>query len=291
MSKQVAVTGASGLLGRAVATYFEQHGDEVLHLAFSRTDKKSNYLKLDFTDEEAVGRFFASHQIDGAAERRPDVAEALNVQSPLLLATFAKKYGFTLIVISTDYVFNGKNPPYETDSPTDPLNAYGQSKVDAEQAVLTQREEGAKVTVLRVPILYGRTEYNAESAVNIIRDVVEDQSGKQYKMDHVQRRYPTNVDDVARVLFDLTHLGKPLPFIVHYCSPSPALSKWDMTQIIARHLHLPISHITPETVVPPGATSRPQDAQLSTRSLQDIGVDVDEEMSFDDWWREYVKAS
>ena len=33
--------------------------------------------------------------------------------------------------------------------------------------------------------------------------MVEDQSGKTYKMDHVQSRFPTNVEDVARVLYDL----------------------------------------------------------------------------------------
>ena len=34
--------------------------------------------------------------------------------------------------------------------------------------------------------------------------VAEDQSGKEYKMDHYQVRFPTNVEDVARVLVDLT---------------------------------------------------------------------------------------
>lgn len=58
-----------------------------------------------------------------------------------------------------------------------------------------------------VPVLtctsYGRTEYNSESAVNYLVDVVQDQSGKAYSMDHYQVRQPTNVADVARVLYDL----------------------------------------------------------------------------------------
>jgi hypothetical protein len=33
--------------------------------------------------------------------------------------------------------------------------------------------------------------------------VVEDQSGKEYKMDHYQVRFPTNVSDIGRVLYDL----------------------------------------------------------------------------------------
>lgn len=36
--------------------------------------------------------------------------------------------------------------------------------------MLAEQEKGAKATVLRVPILYGRVEYNAESAVNLLQD-------------------------------------------------------------------------------------------------------------------------
>ena len=53
---------------------------------------------------------------------------------------------------------------------------------------------------------YGKTEYNAESAVNILIDVVKVQ--KQVKMDHWSPRYPTNVEDVARVLLDIGGICK-----------------------------------------------------------------------------------
>lgn len=96
-----------------------------------------------------------------------------------------------------------RSPPYEVNDTPDPLQMYGRQKLDGEKAVLAEHEKGAKVTVLRIPILYGRTEYNAESAVNVLRDVVEDQSGKTYKMDARQTRFPTNVEDIGRVLYDL----------------------------------------------------------------------------------------
>lgn len=49
--------------------------------------------------------------------------------------------------------------------------------------------------------------------------VIQDQSGKEYKMDHVQVRFPTNVEDVARVLYDLTRKSpalSPLPLPDHH---------------------------------------------------------------------------
>lgn len=40
-------------------------------------------------------------------------------------------------------------------------------------------------------------------ALNLLTEVVKDQSGKKYSMDDYQIRNPTNVADVARILYDL----------------------------------------------------------------------------------------
>jgi S-adenosylmethionine synthetase len=56
---------------------------------------------------------------------------------------------------------------------------------------------------------YGPAPSNAESAINILVDVVRDQSGKKYTMDHYQTRFPTNVLDIASFfvrLASMTHL-------------------------------------------------------------------------------------
>ena len=73
---------------------------------------------------------------------------------PRHLAILAVKYNFRLVYISTDFVFDGRDPeqlPYKTTAKTNPLQFYGRTKRDGEQAVL----EGASgnSTVLRVPIL------------------------------------------------------------------------------------------------------------------------------------------
>lgn len=50
---------------------------------------------------------------------------------------------------------------------------------------------------------YGPAPSNADSAVNILLDAVQDQSGKKYTMDHYQTRFPTNVLDIAGFLVRL----------------------------------------------------------------------------------------
>jgi hypothetical protein len=57
--------------------------------------------------------------------------------------------------------------------------------------------------VLRVPVLYGPAESNAESAVNVLMDSVQkaQKEGVKISMDHWALRYPTNTEDVARVCY------------------------------------------------------------------------------------------
>lgn len=51
---------------------------------------------------------------------------------------FLASVGASVIYISTDYVFDGKNPPYkETDTPN-PLNKYGKSKLEGEKVTLAE---------------------------------------------------------------------------------------------------------------------------------------------------------
>ena len=103
--------------------------------------------------------------------------------------------------ISTDYVFDGRSPPYKIDSEPNPLNKYGKSKLDGEKVVLEASKgarddqykcklmqdcnvivwqwfSGASILeniVLRVPLLYGPIEFIEESAVTILFRQVSDQ--------------------------------------------------------------------------------------------------------------------
>lgn len=71
--------------------------------------------------------------------------------------------------------------------------------------MLAGLKQGGTGTILRVPVLYGDVQYNAESAITILLDVVLDvaKGEKEVKMDAWALRRPTNVADVARVLVAL----------------------------------------------------------------------------------------
>ncbi|KAI9469939.1 MAG: hypothetical protein EXX96DRAFT_644705 [Benjaminiella poitrasii] len=263
------ITGASGLL--------------VIGTAYSRA--KNGLVKLDLTDAAAVEKFFKEQKPDVlvhcAAERRPDVAEQdhegvlrLNIETPKRLATICQELGIMLIYISTDYVFDGKNPPYEVDDKPNPLQFYGETKLGGEEAIKSVYPDAV---ILRVPILYGKTEYNSESAINTLIDVVLNHD-KAATVDNVSSRYPTNVEDVARVLKDLsvTKLKdhKNIKGIYHFTGQE-CMTKYQICEVLSTVLDAPIDHLTAQNTVDKSASvSRPENSHLSNKRLQETGIDT-----------------
>jgi dTDP-4-dehydrorhamnose reductase len=73
-------------------------------------------------------------------------AHAINATAPGVLAEEAKILGAALIHYSTDFVFDGtKTTPYVETDPTNPLGAYGQTKLDGENAL--EQVGGASITL------------------------------------------------------------------------------------------------------------------------------------------------
>ncbi|MFT0534099.1 dTDP-4-dehydrorhamnose reductase [Castellaniella hirudinis] len=138
---RILVTGANGQLGRSLQALAAPLAGRI-HYAF--TDRDS----LDITSDAAIGRWLDAHPadclvnaaaytaVDRAADEL-DTALAINAQAPALLARHCARRGMRLLHVSTDYVFDGTlDRPYRADDPTRPLNTYGRSKRQGEEAVL-----------------------------------------------------------------------------------------------------------------------------------------------------------
>ena len=86
------------------------------------------------------------------AESEPEAAMRINGAAPGVLAAEARRLGALLVHYSTDYVFDGaKEAPYTEKDRTNPLNVYGKSKLEGEQAIAAS---GCRHLVLRTSWVY-----------------------------------------------------------------------------------------------------------------------------------------
>lgn len=86
------------------------------------------------------------------AESEPELAMAVNAIAPGVIAQEAERIGAVLIHYSTDYVFDGKKgTAYVEDDATNPINIYGQTKLEGERLI---QEVGGKFLIFRTSWLY-----------------------------------------------------------------------------------------------------------------------------------------
>ena len=284
---KVAVIGASGLLGRAVASELAAAtGWWIAQTALRRAGAQQT--PLDIRDAQAVAHYVEREAPDAiviaAAERRPDVCEhdpdaarALNVDAARHIAAAARRRGAWVLSISTDYVFDGTKPPYRCDDAAHPLNAYGRSKLDGERALLDATDAGL---VLRLPLLYGPVVHWQESAVtSLVPAIMASARGGGRSapavMDAWATRYPTFTPDVACVIRQLLarHAdGKPVCGIAHWSGDEP-MTKYDIARRLAAALGANARHarlVAQDS--PVDATPRPRDCHLDASRLEALGI-------------------
>ena len=276
----ILITGASGLLGRAVRHACTQvPAWHVSGLAFSRAHNGLD--RLDLCDARAVKEYLDARQpriiLHCAAERRPDQSEnapeatmRLNVEATARLAKWAAANGAWMVFISTDYVFDGVTPPYQPNAPTNPLNLYGRSKRDGELAVWAETSDAC---VLRVPILYGDVENLDESVITGLARQIREAKGQPLTLDDWATRYPTCVDDVAVVLRQMIERRRSHPDFCgtfHWSGAEP-FTKFGMGHVIAKLLALDPDSLAPNPHPPTGAP-RPKDCHLDCSDMEHIGI-------------------
>lgn len=158
---RILVLGASGYVGGAVYEAFARRHEVV---GTSGRHAVPGLHPVDLRDEAAL-REVAGSGFDlivhsagiadlGVAEADPALAIALNARSTeVVLAAISSPT--KLVYLSSDNVFPGTAESYTEDDERSPINAYGRSKVAAEDAVL---RSGAHL-VIRLPLMFGRSPY------------------------------------------------------------------------------------------------------------------------------------
>jgi dTDP-4-dehydrorhamnose reductase len=221
---KVFVTGVGGQLGHDVMNELHKRGYEGVGSDIAPAYSGANdgspvctmpYVQLDITDSEAVNTVLTKIAPDVvvhcAAWTAVDMAEddenvekvrAINAGGTQNIANVCKQLGSKMVYISTDYVFDGQgDTPWEPDCKDyQPLNVYGQTKLDGELAVANTLE---KFFIVRIAWVFGlngknfiKTMLNVGQKYDTVR-VVNDQIGT-----------PTYTLDLSRLLVDMIETEK-----------------------------------------------------------------------------------
>ena len=283
---KVFVTGVNGQLGHDVMNELSKRGYESIGSditdMYSGVDDgtavtKMPYTKLDITDRNAVEKVITDicpdTVIHCAAWTAVDLAEdpdkvdkvrAINATGTQYIADVCKKLDCKMTYISTDYVFNGQGTtPWDPDCKEyNPLNVYGQTKLEGELAVANTLN---KYFIVRIAWVFGlngknfiKTMLNIGKTHDEVR-VVNDQIGT-----------PTYTYDLARLLVDMNETDKYGYY--HATNEGGYISWYDFACEIFHQAGYS-TNVIPVTTEEYGVSkaARPFNSRLEKKKLSDMG--------------------
>ncbi len=259
----ILITGGQGQLGQSfqfIATNYSLHN----FLFVSKDD-------LDITDEKAVDDFFSEKKIDfcvncaaytavDKAEQDKVLATLVNTTAVGFLAKACKKYQATFIHVSTDYVFDGTNhSPYLTTDKTNPVNFYGQTKLEGEQMAIKENEASI---IIRTAWVYSQFGNNfVKTMIRLMNEresigVVNDQLG-----------CPTYAVDLAEAIMQIIGTKNMEPGIYHY-SNQGQISWYEFAEEISSCIHSTCIVNPISTLQFPTPAARPAYSVLDTEKIK-----------------------
>jgi len=233
----------------------------------------------------AIERFRPSVIVNAAAytavdkaETEAELARSINAEAPAMVARAAAALDIPLVHISTDYVFDGtKVGEYVVDDACNPINVYGKTKLEGEQAV---RALAPKSWILRTSWVF--SEHGANFVKTIVRlagerdelRVVADQFGR-----------PTYAGDLAALIVRVIRVsesGERLPYGTYHAVGGSVTTWHAFAQMIVKsaigqgRVGRKPSVMAITTAEYPTAARRPQNSALAPSSeLKPFAIDFD----------------
>ena len=260
---RIMVTGATGMLGQEVLRVLNNRGHQCLGVStadFDLLDAAAVRRSVLAYMPEAIVHCAAYTAVD-QAESEPEKCIAVNGMGAVHLARAALAADARLLYVSTDYVFDGAgDAPHEVSDHTAPLNVYGLSKLQGEEAV---RGVMAQYFILRISWLFGE---GGRSFVSTMRRLGREQTSVRVVDD--QYGAPTYAPDLARLIADMIVTDR---YGTYHASNEGCCT---FAQFARAILQLSGSRCRVQAITTgeyPCAARRPGNSRLSKRSLDEAG--------------------
>jgi dTDP-4-dehydrorhamnose reductase len=263
---RIVVTGAGGMVGRALLEYCSAQGDSVAahgHQSLDITDERMVRAAFERDRPDVVINCAAWTDVDGC-ETNHERAFEVNARGPEILATESRLVGASLVTISTDYVFDGEKVGFYTqrDDPR-PLSVYGKAKLEGERRA---REASARTVIVRTGWIFG------VGGTNFLSRVIElAQRGARLKAIRDAYGTPTYAKDLAERLRQLALLD--LPGIYHVANSGDGASYEEFTRaaLAACGCEATIESVTFDSLKRPAP--RPRNSRLRCLVSEAIGLE------------------
>ncbi|WP_193756613.1 SDR family oxidoreductase [Clostridium coskatii] len=202
--KRVLIVGASGFLGKELykafklntyyetyGTYFKNEMNSFEYLSMMQLDSiKSTFDKV----RPNIVIITSSLTNVEYCEANKDEAYEINVIGIKNIVGFCKKYNCRVVYISTEYVFDGKNGPYDEEDAEFPINYYGKTKLEAEKIIKSEIKD---YLIARTTVIYG-WDLNSK---NFIMQLINNLSkNKSMKIPNDQISSPTYCNDLSMII-------------------------------------------------------------------------------------------
>lgn len=282
----IIVFGKQGQLAQAFrATLPAALKDQVHFVSSQEADFEQPHLLDGFLDHygPSVVVVCSAYTLVDKAEEDRERAEKINHLAPAAIARWCAVNSAKLILFSTDYVFSGAGEqPWKESDPTAPLNWYGETKVEMEEAL---RFSGCQYLVFRLSWVY------SEFGKNFVKTMLQlGQSRELLQVVDDQVGSPTYAPDVARVVWSLLQkivLEKAEwpPTGIYHLTGRGFMSWAQFAQLIFQmvrineekyDLHLKVQKVEPILSSQfPTAAARPKNSRLSfDKTKQNLGVEM-----------------
>ena len=191
LSMKTLITGAGGLLGRQLAD-ITPNLFAYDHAALDVTDEAQVWRVLTNRKVDVVFHCAAMTDVDGC-ERDPARARRVNAVGAKNVASICASLKIYLVVISTDYVFDGRpGRQILEDSAPKPLSVYGRTKLEGEVAT---QDVDPGAAIVRTSWLYGSWRETFTDRI-----LAKGSAGEQMSISSDQISSPTWVKDLAPAL-------------------------------------------------------------------------------------------
>ncbi|MBZ4187833.1 SDR family oxidoreductase [Niabella beijingensis] len=278
---KILVTGSNGLVGSYVVQQLLEAGHQVF--ATSRTPDQSDFnapnyrfIQLDFTDPYTLSAVFEAVQpeavIHSGAMSKPDdcegdkaLAYTINTAATVQLLLNAAEYKSFFIFLSTDFIFNGREGMHREEDPADPVNYYGRTKLEAEEAV---KEYAYGWAIVRTVFVYGKPLYGRDCFMTMISKKLR--NNEAYRLADDQERTPTYAADLAKGIAAI--IERQATGVFHLCGKD-ILSPYQMAMEAAAFLGIHTHQLKPvSTADLPALANRPLKSGLNiSRAMEVLG--------------------